>query len=162
MLEWAGIGIGEEETFRLMHSIWRHAAVSGAKMLWFWGRIYCTKSDYWILEGELPSNEENDLPWEVEQWGQGVNKKVYWVTDNILEDWVQLPDTHPEHIKAARQIKHIMTGCLNSPLNTNPPFPGKERHYLRAQIARISHNVTIAPAGLYGASQDENNKELVI
>jgi len=55
-----------------------------------------------------------------------------------------------------------MTGCLNSPLNTNPPFPGKERHYLRAQIARISHNVTIAPAGLYGESQDENNKELVI
>jgi len=62
MLEWAGIGIGEEETFRLMHSIRRHAAVSGAKMLRFWGRIYCTKSDYWILEGELTSNEENELP----------------------------------------------------------------------------------------------------
>lgn len=55
-----------------------------------------------------------------------------------------------------------MTGNLNAPLNTNPPFPGKERHFLRAQIARIAHNTTIAPAGLYGESQDENVKELVI
>jgi len=37
MLEWAGIGIGEEETYRLMHSIRRHAAVSGATKLRFWG-----------------------------------------------------------------------------------------------------------------------------
>lgn len=83
-----------------------------------------------MLEGELQSNEELDLPRDVEARGQGVNKKIYWVTDNILEDWVQLPDLNPEQIKAARQIKHIMTGNLNSPLNTNPPFPGKERHFL--------------------------------
>jgi radial spoke head protein 4A len=49
-----------------------------------------------------------------------------------------------------------MTGNLNAPLNTNPMFPGKERHYLRAIIARISHNTTLAPGGLYGDSGDEN------
>jgi len=102
MLEWAGIGIGEEETYRLMHSIRRHAAVSGATKLRFWGWIYCTKSDYWVLEGELNSNEESDLPREIEHRGQGVNKKVYWVTDNILEDWVQLPDANPEQVRLAR------------------------------------------------------------
>lgn len=81
-----------------------------------------------------------------------MNKKIYWVTDNILEDWVQLPDLNPEQIRAARQIKHVMTGDLNGHLNTNPPFPGRERHFLRAQIGRISHASTIAPAGLYGES----------
>ena len=55
-----------------------------------------------------------------------------------------------------------MTGNLNAPLNTNPPFPGKERHYLRAQIARISHACTLAPTGLYGDSGDENQKEPVV
>lgn len=115
-----------------------------------------------MLEGELKANEESDLPREIEHRGQGVNKKVYWVTDNILEDWVQLPDANPEQIRVSRMIKHVMTGNLNAPLNTNPPFPGKERHFLRSQIARISHNTTIAPAGLYGESQDENVKELVV
>jgi len=102
MFEWAGISIGDEETFRLQHSIRRHAAVSGATSLRFWGKIYCTKSDYWIIEGEVSSNEETDVPREVEPRGQGLNRKVYWVTDNILEDWVQLPDSNPEHIKASR------------------------------------------------------------
>ena len=61
-----------------------------------------------------------------------MNRYVYWVTDNILEDWVQLPDLQPEHIIVARMIKHVFTGNLNSVIDSNPPFPGKERHYLRA------------------------------
>lgn len=88
MFEWAGVAIGEEEAFRLQHSMRRHAAVSGATMLWFWGKFYCLKSDYWVLEGEVRSNEEQEVPREIEGRGQGVNRKVYWVTDNILEDWI--------------------------------------------------------------------------
>jgi radial spoke head protein 4/6 len=57
---------------------------------------------------------------------------VYWVTDNILEDWLQLPDILPEQVQAARMIKHVFTGNLNASIDSNPPFPGKERHYLRA------------------------------
>ncbi len=53
ILEWAGVAIGEEEAYRLWHSMRRHAAVSGATMLRFWGKILCSKSDYWILEGEV-------------------------------------------------------------------------------------------------------------
>jgi radial spoke head protein 4/6 len=34
---------------------------------------------------------------------------------------------------------------LNATIDSNPPFPGKERHFLRAQIARISHATTIVP-----------------
>lgn len=84
----------------------------------------------------------------MESRGVGANRYVYWVTDNLLEDWIQLPDTTPAHVNGARLIKHILTGNLNASLDTNPPFPGKERHFLRAQIARITHATTIIPKGL--------------
>jgi len=38
---------------------------------------------------------------------------------------------------------------LNAQLDSNPPFPGKERHYLRAQLARIQHATEIIPKGLF-------------
>lgn len=164
LFQWANIDIGEEETYRLQKSIRRHAALSGASELRFWGKILCTKSDYWLLEGEIKEAEETQgVPREMEGRGQGSNKKVYWANDDLLGDWIQLPDVHPDQIIAARSIKHIMTGDLNSKLNTNPPFPGAERHFLRAQIARIAHACTLAPSGLYGDHEDpEAHPEPVI
>ena len=115
-----------------MHkSIKRLAALSGATTLRFWGKIDCTGNDYFIVEGELPNGEESSTAYEVEERGNGVNKKVYWVTENIRHDWIQLPDAEPHYILAAQQIKHIMSGDLNADLtHTVPPFPGKERHFL--------------------------------
>lgn len=65
-----------------------------------------------------------------------------------MEDWIQLPDVTPAQIQAARMIKHICTGNLNASIESNPPFPGKERHFLRAQIARITHGTVLIPKGL--------------
>jgi len=42
-----------------------------------------------------------------------------------------------------------MTGNLNANVVTNPPFRGKERHFLRAQLARIFHASALSPKGLY-------------
>ena len=84
---------------------------------------------------------------------------MYWVTDNLLEDWIQLPDTKPAHINAARYIKHIFTGNLNATLDTNPPFPGKERHFLRAQIARITHGTVIVPKGLLEIDEESQREK---
>lgn len=42
-----------------------------------------------------------------------------------------------------------MTGNLNANVITNPPFPGKERHFLRAQLARIFHATALSPKGLF-------------
>jgi len=53
----------------------------------------------------------------------------------------------------------MMTGNLNSDVNSNPPFPGKERHLLRAQLARIQHNTDICPNGLYDKEKDEETGE---
>lgn len=90
--------------------------MSGADSLRFVGLIYGTQNDYWLAAGRL-NNAEEDLKDEtVEPRGKGVNSIVYWVTDNLLNDWIQLPDCRPEWINAARKIRHIFTGDLNAPV----------------------------------------------
>jgi hypothetical protein len=55
---------------------------------------------------------------------------------------------------AARTIKHIMTGNLDAPVLSMPWFPGKERHFLRAQIARISATCSLAAKGWYEPDEE--------
>lgn len=54
------------------------------------------------MSGRLDDEVEAGLDSQVESRGVGVNELVYWVTDNLLNDWVQLPDAHPKHIVCAR------------------------------------------------------------
>jgi hypothetical protein len=96
MLEWAGISFGEEDTYKLGKSIKRLAVMSGAERLRFAGKMYGTEKDYWVAGGVLRSAEETDVPSHCEKRGKGVNSVVYWVTDNLLNDWIQLPDCKPE------------------------------------------------------------------
>lgn len=49
-----------------------------------------------------------------------------------------------------------MSGDLNAQINSNPSFPGKERHFLRAQLARIFSATTIAPKGLFEIDEETN------
>ena len=49
-----------------------------------------------------------------------------------------------------------MTGDLNASIDTNPPFPGKERHFLRAQLARIFAATQIAPKDLFVIDEETN------
>ena len=72
-----------------------------------------------------------------------------------MADWIQLPDVKPEHCQVARVIKHVFTGNLNATIDTCPPFPGKERHLLRAQLARISHGTELCPKGIYEIEEEE-------
>ena len=130
------------------------AILSGASQLRFWGKIYGTKRDYWVAEGVLDIPEEANNDYFTEKRGEGVNKLVYWVADHILQDWVQLPDVKPDHLQGAKLIKYAFTGDLNAAIQSNPPFPGKERHLLRAQIARISHATTLIPKGLIEVDEE--------
>ncbi len=157
MLEWAGISFGEEETFKLGKSLKRLAVTSGAGSIKFCGKMYITNKDYWLASGHLMPGEEHTHA-NCEKRGEGVNQLVFWVTDNLLNDWIQLPDCRPEHIACARMMQHVLTGDLNATIDSNPPFPGKERHYLRAQLARIFAATTIIPKGL--CEFDEETKEV--
>ncbi|CDW87426.1 UNKNOWN [Stylonychia lemnae] len=158
LFEWAGISFGEDETYRLQKSLRRLALLSGASRLRFWGKIFGSQKDYLIVEGILDIAEEEKKNYSQEKRGEGVNKIVFWVTDNLLEDWIQLPDAMPEHIQVAKMIKYIFTGHLNASVNSNPPFPGKERHLLRAQLTRITHATSIIPKGLLEIDE-ESQKE---
>lgn len=158
MLQWAGISFGDSETYRIYKAMTKLAQVTGATSMRFWGKFFASKRDYYVIEGQLDEFEELELPPSYEARGKGVNKYVYWVTDNILSDWIQLPDANPEHIKAARKFKHILTGDLNAEVLTNPPFPGKERHLLRAQIARIAHATTLFPKGMLEPNEEQEGE----
>jgi len=69
-----------------------------------------------------------------------------------------LPDVKPTHLVVARMVKHVFTGDLNATIDSNPPFPGKERHLLRAQLARIFHATALTPKGML--EQDEETNEI--
>ena len=49
----------------------------------------------------------------------------------------QLPPVTPAQIKAARQIKKLLTGRLTSQVSSYPVFPGTEANYLRAQVGPL-------------------------
>lgn len=117
--------------------------------------------DYWVIEGVLDAAEEERSHWSHERRGEGINRYVYWVNESLLEDWIQLPDATPQHIQAARLIKHVCTGNLNAPIDSNPVFPGKERHFLRAQIARITHGTSIVPKGLLDTDEETGKEKYV-
>jgi len=71
-----------------------------------------------------------------------------------VSDWIQLPEATPEHIQVASVIKYQFTGHLNAEIDSCPPFPGKERHLLRATVARITHATGLCPKGLYEIDEE--------
>jgi radial spoke head protein 4A len=58
LLEWAGVGIGKEETYRLYLAFKQLASSKSATNLRFWGKISGTNSDYYIAEGSTSEKEE--------------------------------------------------------------------------------------------------------
>lgn len=88
----------------------------------------------------------------------GSNRFSYWVCTKPHKDWTALPNCKPEHIIMARKIKKYFTGDLEAPINCYPEYPGLEKHYLRAQIARISSATTIAPKGLFSMAEEEEEE----
>lgn len=136
-LEWVGIGFGEDTSYLIQKSLKRLQAVTGTTQLRFFGKLFGQTQDYWVAYGVLNQQEEQPSTREQEKRGTGLNATVFWVTHNLMNDWIQLPDLQPNQVIAARSIVKLLTGNLNATIDTNPPFPGKERHLLRAQLARI-------------------------
>lgn len=91
-----------------------------------------------------------------EEIGQGVNRYVYYVCTNLYEDWIELPSATPHQINVSRRIKKYFTGNLNAEIPSYPTFPGTERNYLRAIIARISSSTHVAPRNFYEIGSSKN------
>ena len=56
-------------------------------------------------------------------------------------------------------MKYAFTGNLEATVKGYPAFPGKEKHFLKCQLVRITHNCEIVPNGLY-AKGEENPDEV--
>jgi len=158
MLEWAGVGFGDLESYQIMCSLRKLAAdaeADGIQKLRFWGKILGTSADYYVAEGQLEAAgdpDENDPDFEPQ--GSGANAFTFWVTTSLTGTWEKLPHTTPKHIIASRKIKKIMTGDLNSKVITHPHFPGTEKELLRAQIARITADTVLCITGFVAANED--------
>jgi radial spoke head protein 4/6 len=65
---------------------------------------------------------------DVEPKGTGANKWTFWVSNDLISEWTELPVVTPTQLRIARKIKYIFTGDLNRTVLSNPLFPGKESH----------------------------------
>ncbi len=117
----------------------------------FFGKIFSRGSPYVIVEGLSPEDEEG-IDEKLQEGRTGGNKYAYWVarsTDVAVEEWVKLPNVTMAQVVVSRQIKRLLTGDIDAPVPSFPPFPGTERHLLRALIARIAGATLISPDGFF-------------
>ncbi|KAG5490491.1 hypothetical protein JKF63_00611 [Porcisia hertigi] len=128
--EMAGLDDGEGE----MEEEEEHAPVSAI------ADVLCTvMGNRCVRRGPRPSTP-------AEEAGTGLNAMCYYAsTSEDPMTWTRLPDVSPHHITVARAIRCRFSGNLDAPVHGHPRFLGKEKHYLRAQIARITSACSIAP-----------------
>jgi len=108
----------------------------------------------------LPKSQYKPPPaLPVEEYGHGVNKKIYYVCSEPGTEWKLLPDVTPSQISSSRQIRKFLTGRLDAPVVSYPPFPGNEANYLRAQIARITSGTHVSPIGFYTFDEEGEEEE---
>ena len=147
---WAGIDFGEYNALLLQKSLKKLTVESGISNLRLWGKILGTEKDYYIAEGQAEAPESGaEMPPEFELRGTGVNTYGYWVANCPMGPWTALEDLTPQDLGAARTIKTHFTGDLERDIITNPFYFRKEKHFLRAQIARITMTTTLVPAQIY-------------
>lgn len=164
-LKWSGVGFGDAENFRIqsaMHGLKAQLTEEGGNLssLRFWGKILGTKKDYYICQGEY-SGGDVESPENVDDYElgpSGPNRYTYWVCNNLGNAWTRLGLVAASHIREARQLRRFFTGDLSATVSGHPPFSGNEGNYLRAQIARITADCSLAPSGFF--TVDEESGEL--
>lgn len=164
LLEWAGIGFGRTEMFRIHLALKQLSSKSaGARNLRFFGKILGAHSDYYVAEGVADAEDEeaddakDALGNTIQKTGDGPNKYTYWVCSSIGGAWTRLPRVTPHQLIVAKGSPRLLSGHLDSPVRGHPPFPGKEMHYLRALLAHISAGTALAPAGAFQPVDGDEN-----
>lgn len=155
--DWAGVSFGRGEVYRLYLSIKKlsEGLPGDVEELRLFGKIYTRGSPYYVVEGVSPEEEEG-INERLQEGKVGVNKYAYWVSQNIeAGEWIKLPNVTMAQIVCARKMKKLLTGNLQAPVQSYPPFDGVEKNLLRAQIARIVGDTSISPAGIFAASEDD-------
>ena len=154
-----GINFSKKELLLLNKSLTKLATILTNGNITFFGKFYGTEKDYYIVEAteiDPPENfnYDNDMEKRKED---GVNKNVFYATNDLSEKWIELPDVKPSQIRSSRLIKYTLTGNLESPIYSNPTFIGTEKHYLRCLIARIYHGAKLAPSINHFTIEDQES-----
>ncbi len=151
LYEWAGVSFGRAELYRLSLSIKKFAETlpGDVDKVRFFGRINTRTLPYYIIEGLSPEDEEG-IDESKQEGRNGVNKYAYWAIQNVESvQWIRLPNVNMEQIVKTRQFKRLLTGNLEANVPSYPPFPGKEKHLLRAIIALVVGETSVSPDGFY-------------
>ena len=142
-----GISMTKKELMILSTSLSKLATTLTNGNITFFGKFFGTEKDYYVVEAtEIDAQEgfnyDNDMEKRKED---GVNRNVFFVTNDLCDKWVELPDIKPSQIRESRTIKYILTGNLDNKIYSNPTFNGTEKIYLRCMIARIYHGAKLVP-----------------
>jgi radial spoke head protein 4A len=166
-LEWGGVSLGREETFRAFLALKQLSASTGAREVRLWGKLLGREGDYWVAEGKADAPEDeaeakDALGHAVEATGTGANTYSYWVCAWPGAPWVRLPRVTPHQVLVARKVRRFLTGRLDARVGGHPPFPGQEASLVRALIAIISADTVLAPSGFYRTPEgaDEGSQEV--
>jgi radial spoke head protein 4A len=179
LFEQAGISLPAEELYKLQLSLDHLAStVENLENIRFWGKIYSQRGSYYVVETKLSEyneeeeetaektllndeeeEEEDEQGSKTELWGTGPNEFLYFVSGNLdsLTSWAKLPLLTPQQIIRSATNRRFLSGELDAPVYGLPRFPGTEKNYLRAIIARISHSTVVVPAGKFTADEQETN-----
>lgn len=157
--EWAGVGFGTQESYRIHLSLKKLALDLTAKEkpidgLRFWGKILGTGEDYYIAEtgpGESPDDDS-------ETADALINDYSYHVCSAPGSAWVTLPSLTSAQVVGARALRRFFSGDLEAQVPGNPPFPGVEKNLLRATIGEIAAATVVVPKGFYLRDDDEGLK----
>jgi hypothetical protein len=144
-LEWAGVSLGDEETLRVKQAMVRTLGQNdGISNVRFFGKVLGTRADYYVLEAQqddvLNEDEEADGGFE-----PLANKSVFYASNDVGGDFQRLPNVSAAAVAASSRIRTFLSGDASAPVAAHPPFPGTEALLLRAIIARIAGETSVAP-----------------
>jgi len=161
LFECAGTCLSSDETYRVYASLVQLQKSKELASVRFFGKILGSPGDYYIAEAAgytAPEPEEGfeppPPPPGFEEPGTGCNKFTYFAATDLAGAWTALPDVTPQQIVYSKKIRKYVTGDLEADVRAYPPFPGQEKAYLRALIARIVAATTLCPVGKFALSEE--------
>lgn len=171
LFECAGVGFSPEETHRVYVSLVALQKEKELASVRYFGKFLGVPGDYHIAEATYTTPPEPEEGYEppppppgapVEESGTGCNTFVYFAATDPSAGWTVLPDVTPQQITCSKRIRKYLTGDLSADVRAYPPFPGKEKEYLRSLIATIFAATTLCPVGKLSLSEEGEVAEVEI
>lgn len=159
VLKKCGISLGEELSQVLYLSIKKIVKEKNLKETQFFGKLFAHSGDYYIIECSSDGIEapEEEIAEPHDPRGQGINAKTHFVCKDLIKgDWELLPIVTPKLFKQSRSIKYMLTGNLENSIIGSPKFDGKEKHFLKCQLIRMSFNCEIVEKGEYKVKTEDD------